>query len=207
MKMKKVLKWIGIILGCILIAGFLAFLYFIPPFTSIPPEAFIEQTASAGPSLDDIRDPRVKMLAERGKYLVTIMDCSGCHTPQGDEGPDWSKYLAGGMKLASQAEGAVVSRNLTPDSETGLARRTDTAVKRMLRSGVRKDGSIASFRAMPWGTFSNLTEEDRHAVVVYLRHLKPVRHTIPEAVQKTVLEDPDAAEAFYVYDYAIHQEK
>ena len=60
---------------------------------------------------------------------------------------------------------------------------------------------------MPWGTFSNLTEEDRHAVVTYLRHLKPVRHKIPESIQKTTLEDPNAAEAFYGYDYAIHQEK
>jgi len=207
MKMKKVLKWIGIILGCIVVAGFLAFLYFIPPFTSIPPETFIQQTASAGPSLDDIRDPRVKILAERGKYLVTIGDCSGCHTPHGEEGPNLSKYLAGGIKLASSAEGAVVSRNLTPDSETGLGRRTDKEVKNMLRSGIRNDGSIVSHRAMPWGTFSNLTEEDRHAVVTYLRHLKPVRHKIPESIQKTTLEDPNAAEAFYGYDYAIHQEK
>ena len=207
MKMKKVLKWIGIILGCIVVAGFLAFLYFIPPFTSIPPETFIQQTASAGPSLDDIRDPRVKILAERGKYLVTIGDCSACHTPQGEEGPDLRKYLAGGIRLASSAEGAVVSRNLTPDSETGLARRTDTGVRRMLRSGVRSDGSVASFRAMPWGTFSNLTEEDRHAIVAYLRHLKPVRHKIPESVQETVLKDAHAAEALYPYDYALHQEK
>ena len=35
---------------------------------------------------------------------------------------------------------------------------------------------------MPWANFSNWTEEDRHAVVVYLRHLKPVRHQIPEPI-------------------------
>jgi hypothetical protein len=42
------------------------------------------------------------------------------------------------------------------------------------------DGHVAPYTVMPWANFSNWTEEDRHAVMVYLRHLKPVRHQIPE---------------------------
>ena len=34
---------------------------------------------------------------------------------------------------------------------------------------------------MPWANFSNWTEEDRHAVVVYLRHLPPIRQRVPDA--------------------------
>ena len=38
------------------------------------------------------------------------------------------------------------------------------------------------------------TEEDRHAVVVYLRHLKPVRHRTPEPVRGNALDVPGAME-------------
>ena len=52
---------------------------------------------------------------------------------------------------------------------------------RVLRSGVFPDGHVVPHAAMPWGNFSNWTEEERYAVVVYLRHLKPVKHRTPEA--------------------------
>ena len=73
-----------------------------------------------------------------------------------------------------------MSRNLTPDPDTGLARRTDDEVKRVLRSGVFPDGHVVPHTTMPWANFSNWTEEDRYAVLVYLRHLPPVRHQTPE---------------------------
>jgi hypothetical protein len=73
----------------------------------------------------------------------------------------------------------VVSRNLTPDKETGLGARTDDDVKRVLRSGVYPDGRPIPHNAMPWAQFSNWSDEDLHAVVVYLRHVKPIRHEIP----------------------------
>ena len=35
---------------------------------------------------------------ERGEYLVRgPMSCGNCHTPQGPEGPDMTKELAGGQ--------------------------------------------------------------------------------------------------------------
>ena len=88
--------------------------------------------------------------------------------------------MAGGAVKMTNRRGTFVSRNLTPDRETGLGRRTDDEVKRVLRSGVFPDGHVVPHSAMPWAEFSNWTEEDRHAVVVYLRSLKPVRHATPE---------------------------
>jgi hypothetical protein len=89
-------------------------------------------------------------------------------------------YLAGGRRFTTNAHGAVVSRNLTPDKETGLGSRTDDEVKRVLRSGVYPDGRPIPHNAMPWAQFSNWSDEDLHAVVVYLRHIRPVRHEIPQ---------------------------
>jgi hypothetical protein len=199
--MKKILKWVGIVLGILAVAAFLGFLYFIPPFTLIPPEEFTKQDATAGPSLQDITDPVERALAEHGKYIVTVSDCSGCHTPLGDDGPKWDKYLAGGNKTTFHGYGSFVTRNLTPDKETGLARRTDDQAKRVLRGGLLPEGRVAHYRDMPWAAYSNWTEEDRHAVLVYLRHLKPVVHSIPDDDTSTVSDDAAAIETFYGTDF------
>ena len=160
--MKKILKRVGIVLGVVLVLGFFGFLYFIPPFTLVPPEEFIKPTADAAPSLDNIADPVERAMAERGKYIVTISDCSGCHTQLGDQGPLWDQYLAGGNRTAFQGYGTFVTRNLTPDKETGLARRTDEQVMRVLQSGLLPEGRMAHYRDMPWAAYSNWTMEDRH---------------------------------------------
>ncbi|MBM2846958.1 MAG: cytochrome c, class [Bacteroidetes bacterium] len=152
--MKKILKWVGIVLGVLVVVAFLAFLYFIPPFTLVPPEEFSNPIATAGPSLDNITDPVERALAERGKYIVRVYDCGGCHTPVGDQGPNWDEFLAGGFRTVFQSYGTFTSRNLTPDKETGLARRTDEEVKRVLRTGLLPEGRVAHYRDMPWGAYS-----------------------------------------------------
>lgn len=131
--------------------------------------------------------------------------CIGCHASNGPRGPDLSKYLAGGGGMKAQkATGALVSRNLTPDPDTGLARRTDDEMKRVLRSGTFPDGHVAPHTAMPWANFFNWTEEDRHAVVVYLRSLPPVRHQIPEPAHENTLTVPGAIEEDYAFkEYGI----
>lgn len=202
--MKKILRWTGLILGILIVLGFFAFLYFIPPFTIAPPEEFIKPTLSAPPSLDHVTDPVERMLAERGRYLVTSLDCSGCHTPQGDQGPNWDEYLAGGTTTVFRSHGTIVSRNLTPDKETGLGRRTDEQVLRVLRSGVLPEGRQAYYRDMPWSFTSNWTVEDQYAVLIYLRNLKPVYHRIPDPSAASDIEEPGASDAFFGKDAAGH---
>jgi hypothetical protein len=177
--MKRILKWVALVVVVLSACGFVAFLYFIPPLMSIAPEEFIDGEAAMTPPLDGIADPAVRALAERGRYVLMTSDCTGCHVTPSPRGPLPDMYLAGGRRFVTATHGAVVSRNLTPDPETGLARRTDEDVKRVLRSGVYPDGRSISHTAMPWSQFSNWSDEDLHAVVVYLRHIKPVRHEIP----------------------------
>lgn len=195
--MKKALKWVLIIAGVLAVVGFVGFLYFIPPFTLMPPEEFIVPTLTSGPSLEDIVDPAERALAERGKYIVTVSDCSGCHTPVGDQGPLWDRYFSGGNRTAFRGYGTFVTRNLTPDKETGLGRRTDKEAKRVLRTGLLPEGRIAHYRDMPWAYYSSFTEEDHHAILVYLRHLKPVKHRIPDPDSNDASDDPLAIETFY----------
>ena len=187
----------GAIVLVVLVGAFLAFLYFIPPFFITPPEDFGKAMAGAAPPVSDIADPAERAIAERGRYIVMTTGCIGCHATNGPQGPDLTKYLAGGGLKIQTAHGTFVSRNLTPDKDTGLARRTDDEVKRVLRSGVFPDGHVVPATTMPWGAFSNWTEEDRHAVVVYLRHLKPVRHQTPEPAPGNAITIPGAIEQDY----------
>ena len=65
--MKKILKWAGIVLGTLLVAAFLAFLYFIPPFTLLPPEEFIKPV---GLGNQNRRNLRPRATGSRGARQV-----------------------------------------------------------------------------------------------------------------------------------------
>ena len=194
--MKKFLTWAFFMVLILAAVAFCAFLYFIPPFFIEPPETFSKAQNDAAPAVADIADPAERAIAEHGRYLVVTSGCIGCHQRPGPKGPQFDKYLAGGLKFLTH-DGTYVTRNLTPDKDTGLARRNDDEVKRVLRSGVFPDGHVAPYRLMPWGSYTNWTEEDRHAVVVYLRHLPAVRHQIPEPAAPSPFRDPTAFEEVY----------
>lgn len=195
--MKRILKWALLVVVVLATCAFLAFLYFIPPFFVVAPETFGKAMADAAPAVTDIADPAERAIAERGRYIVMTTGCNACHSIVGPQGPDLKKYLGGGGLKIQTAQATYVSRNLTPDKETGLARRTDDEVKRVLRSGTFSDGHVVAGTAMPWPVFSNWTEEDRHAVVVYLKHLKPIRHATPEPVSGNAITIPGAIEQDY----------
>ncbi|MBI2994299.1 MAG: c-type cytochrome [Gammaproteobacteria bacterium] len=125
---------------------------------------------------------------ERGRYLVTIMECAGCHTTgtlRGQRRLDG--YLAGSETglggVAPQGAtngGAVFPPNLTPDRETGLGSWTDEQIGRAIRFGQRPDGRILS-PVMPWPIYGNsLSEADARSIVAYLRTIPTVRYKVPE---------------------------
>jgi hypothetical protein len=137
--------------------------------------------------------------------IVMNTGCIGCHATNGPQGPDLTKYLAGGGVKLTSKHGTFVSRNLTSDPETGLSRRTDEEVKRVLRSGTFADGHVVSHTMMPWANFSHWTEEDRHAVVVYLRSLPPVKHAIPDPSFEPAQVPTGAVEGIFgLKDYGIN---
>jgi mono/diheme cytochrome c family protein len=201
--MKRILKWAAIVIGILVVGGFFAFLYFIPPFTLAPPEAFSGPELAAAPRTGDIADAKERLIAEHGRYLVVTRGCTGCHTPSLPNGaPNDERYLAGGNKLVARGEGTVHTRNLTPDMETGLGARSREEIMTRLRTGQFQDGRLLIGRAMPWPIFSNLTDEDRYAIATYLKHLKPIRASIPDLSTKWEIADTAAAEAFIGGDFA-----
>jgi hypothetical protein len=193
MNVGRVVKWTVGVLLVIGVIGFLAFLYFIPPFTLMAPEEFSgpEAAAANAVKLDAIADPKTRALAERGKYIVVISGCVDCHAPPGPNGPDFARYMAGGARTAFKGHGTFVSANLTSHREYGLGRRSDEDVLGVLRNGVSADdGRQLWYRGMPWAWVANWTEEDRRAVLTYLRQIPAISHKIP----------PPTDEASITYD-------
>jgi hypothetical protein len=168
--MRRVLKWALVLVAVVAVCGFGAFLYFIPPFFTTPPEEFGKALASAAPDVNRITDPAERAIASRGRYLVMTVGCIGCHATNGSQGPDLTRYLAGGALKIHTPQGTFVSRNLTPDPETGIGRRTDDELKRVLRSGTFADGHVAG----DGDAMASCPERGRrHAVVTWRRTSHP----------------------------------
>jgi hypothetical protein len=202
--MKRFLKWFGASALLLGVAGFLAFLYFIPPFMLMKPEEFSGPAGKAGPDLSKMSDPAERAIAERGHYLVTLGSCADCHSTPGPQGPRIDDmYVAGGFKFIRKNFGTYVSMNLTSDKETGIGSWSDDDLKRVWRNGLAPEGRQVPGHVMPWPAFSHWTDEDMHAVLVYLRHTVPIVHRVPKPSSPTPFTDPAAFEEDYAgADYA-----
>jgi mono/diheme cytochrome c family protein len=116
----------------------------------------------------------------RGKYLVSVISCTDCHTPGSFFGkPDMTRYL-GGSEVGFEIPGLGVfyGANLTPDRETGIGTWTTGQIATAIRTGRRPDGRMLA-PVMPFESFKNLTSEDALAIAAYLKTLPPVRHKVP----------------------------
>jgi mono/diheme cytochrome c family protein len=121
----------------------------------------------AGAALADSQDfERI----ERGRYLVTLGDCSGCHTKPGGE------QLAGGLPLQTPF-GTLLAPNITPDEETGIGKMTDAEFLSAMREG-RGQGGRRLYPAMPYPAFTKMSDDDVLAMRAYLATVAPVRNAV-----------------------------
>jgi mono/diheme cytochrome c family protein len=119
----------------------------------VVPASHLDHTAPRKPA------PPAGPTAEYGAYLITA--CSGCH----------GENLSGGPVPGSPPD-APPALNLTPDPTTGLGKWTEADFTRALREGKKPDGS--DVRApMPWKLTAQLTDDEIHALWLYLRAVPP----------------------------------
>jgi len=143
---------------------------------------------------------------ERGKYLVSIMGCTDCHTPlkMGAKGPepDMERFLSGhpeqiGALKPSTPQGPWIwgstetntafsgpwgvsyAANLTPDP-SGLSIWTDEMFVQAIRTGRHMGVSRPIMPPMPWPVFRNASDEDLKSIRAYLRTIKPVSNHVPD---------------------------
>ncbi|WP_407176883.1 c-type cytochrome [Bradyrhizobium sp. STM 3562] len=110
-------------------------------------------------------------LVERGQYLAKAADCMACHTKPGD------KDFAGGLAF-SLPFGTLYSTNITPDKETGIGNYSDQDFLNALHRGIRRDGARL-YPAMPYTSYTYITDDDALAIKAYLFSLPPVRRPTP----------------------------
>ena len=105
------------------------------------------------PDYDAPATPPPSGTIEYGRYLADVSGCHGCHG-----------YGLSGGRVAGPP-GLPPASNLTP---TGIGTWTESDFTRAMREGKRPDGTTLD-PFMPWNVFRKMTEDDLHALWLYLQ--------------------------------------
>ena len=111
-------------------------------------------------------------VVERGAYLARAADCMVCHTTEG------GKEYAGGLGFKLPF-GTLYSTNITPDKDTGIGNYSDQDFLAAMHRGIRRDGARL-YPAMPFTSYTYVSDADALAIKAYLFSLPPVRAAAPE---------------------------
>jgi mono/diheme cytochrome c family protein len=111
-------------------------------------------------------------LIERGQYLARAADCEVCHTAEGGEA------FAGGRAFVLPF-GTLYSTNITPDKETGIGNYSDANFLDAIHKGIGR-GNTNLYPAMPFASYTYMTDADAGAIKAYLFSLAPVHAPAPQ---------------------------
>ncbi len=148
----KILKWTGIVI---------VFLIVVLALT-----VACRQNLRFKAPYPDIQASTDSSIIARGKYLAYGPGhCADCHRAEGSQalmlkGADVP--LTGGMPFKLPIA-TIYVRNITPDMETGIGKISDKEIARLLRYGVRPNGT-AVLDFMP---FHDATDEDLTAIISF----------------------------------------
>lgn len=156
--MKRVFKWIGIVLGSLigLVLLAVAVLYFIG-------NARLNKTYDFPPS--NVVIPTDEASIEYGRHRAETL-CQGCHGADLSGINDW--FSAGPL-------GTIDSANLT-SGEGGFGREvaSDEDYVRAIRHGIDPEGKPIFMPAVV--STANLSDEDLGAIIAYVKSVPPVDH-------------------------------
>jgi len=111
-------------------------------------------------------------LIQRGQYLARAADCESCHTSEG------GVPYAGGRALVLPF-GTLYSTNITPDKETGIGNYSDANFLDAIHKGIGRDNTNL-YPAMPYASYTRMTNADAVAIKAYLFSLAPVHAPTPK---------------------------
>lgn len=158
--MKKLLKWVGVILAALaaLIVVLLAAAYF-------QTEARLNKVYT--PPADALTIPDDAESIANGKHIFQYRGCEACHGEQ----------LEGKVYLEDPAVGKVIAGNLTRGEGGYGASFSDADWVRAIRYGLRPDGTPLLF--MPSTEFYYLSDDDLADVIAYIKSVPPVDNVQP----------------------------
>jgi mono/diheme cytochrome c family protein len=106
-------------------------------------------------------------VVKRGEYLARAADCLVCHTEPG------GAAFAGGLAIPLPF-GTLYSTNITADKDAGIGNYSDQDFLNAVRRGIKPDGTRL-YPAMPYTSYSYITDADALAIKAYLFSLPAVR--------------------------------
>ncbi|MCB0658454.1 MAG: hypothetical protein KDC57_20055 [Saprospiraceae bacterium] len=114
-----------------------------------------------------------------GNYLANdLYACYGCHsgsfsTNDDNNPPNSNMYYAGGNQLLDLEGKTIYSVNITPDTETGIGNWTPDQFRKLLKYGLRPDGTPVSYPMIP---HSGLSNGEIDAIFAFLKTVPPVHN-------------------------------
>jgi len=147
-------------------------------------------------------------VVERGRYLVTVQDCNGCHTPFTPKGePDMTRMLSGhpqNVRVAAAPAlplqggwivainetntawagpwGVSFTSNLTPDRVSGIGAWTEQTFIASIRNGKKSGVGRDLQPPMPWRMYGKLTDDDLRGIYAYLMSVPAIANRVPEPI-------------------------
>lgn len=128
-----------------------------------------------------VGEPHTSTALEKGRYLVTVGECIGCHTAWYERNPG---YWGGGNPVANKkTDSIIVSANISSDA-SGIGTWDDQTFIRVIRTG--KNGTL--HHSMPWIVFRNMNDDHLKAVFAALKTTFPVEHHIVNGMKPSLCQ-------------------
>ena len=157
-------------------------------------------------------------LIAKGKYLVNAGGCNDCHSPKVMTNmgpvPDTTRLLSGhpaneptpelDLKAAGLHNwilasmdltewlgpwGISFSRNLTPDSTTGIGAWSFQDFVNTLRNGKHLGTGRGLLPPMPWQPIGHMKDADLKAIFTYLQSIPAIQNEVPNPVPPPMVAD------------------
>ncbi len=159
--LKKILKWMGIIIGSLLLL--IGIFYTVVYFNT---ESRINKVYDV--KLEKLVIPNDSAAYKEGKHIAENRGCLGCH----------GQNLAGGIVFFDEKSplGILATANLT--SGKGGVNYTDEDWVRALRHGLGKDNKSVWF--MPSNEVCHISNHEMAALISFLKQQPPVDKIVPE---------------------------
>ena len=152
--MKRVLKWIGVTLGALVILACIA-IYGVSEYR-------LHQTFDIASA--PITVPTDSAGIAAGRHIFETRGCEGCHGP--------------GLSGKVFFDDPWIARLVAPNVPKAIRGYSDPELARLLRHGVRPNGQGVA--VMPSSMFYHLDDQDLGALIAYLRTVpEPAAHPLP----------------------------
>ncbi|HMT28705.1 MAG TPA: cytochrome c, partial [Bacteroidia bacterium] len=122
---------------------------------------------------------------EWGKYLTLYqLECYACHSKSFETmnmlEPEKSEGFFGGGNPIGTADGSkILSRNLTPDEETGIGKWSEEQFMQAVKYGIVPNGPALRPPMMP---FVQLTDSELRAIYAYLQTVPKISNKVERGI-------------------------